>query len=267
MQSIQSNFSTLQSALDAHAVSIAKANKPETVEGVSAPCPHCSVYSAFTRSQSTGLLGPVLDLKAPANRYLIQALCASCNRLIVVSSQHGQIDEGEKRLHFTLLWPKCSRSPQISEHAPDYVKKDHSEACKISADSPTASILMARRCLQSIIRRGMSITRRTLFEEIEAACESSFLHPATASMLSHVKDLGNLNTHPEAHILDDSEVGTADIADYVLDVIEQICIDLFEKPVRQKLMNEKLVELKSARKQHSPRHEVTPPSSAPPARD
>ena len=65
------------------------------------------------------------------------------------------------------LVPASMAKPQPS-YIPRQIVADYEEASLIAGLSPKASATLSRRCLQGMIRDFFSISRRTLFDEINA---------------------------------------------------------------------------------------------------
>lgn len=59
------------------------------------------------------------------------------------------------------LLPDSIAKPQPN-YIPAPIRKDYEQACKIADLSPNASAVLARRCLQSMIRDFCNITENTL---------------------------------------------------------------------------------------------------------
>lgn len=105
-----------------------------------------------------------------------------------------------RRKELLQIWNLVPRSNAKS--FPDYVPlaiiSDYEEACLIKDLSPKASATLSRRCLQGIIRDFWGISKRTLFDEIEAIKDN--VDPLTWSAIDSVRSIGNIGAHMEKDI-------------------------------------------------------------------
>jgi hypothetical protein len=103
-----------------------------------------------------------------------------------------------------------------------------------------AAAVLARRCLQRVIRAKLRITKKNLFDEIEEAVKREELSKPTRDALDHVRTIGNWAAHPvedqASTIIDVS----AEQAEYTLRVLELLFNDLYVVPEKTAAMNAKL---------------------------
>ncbi len=107
-----------------------------------------------------------------------------------------------KKIQEWRLLPDSIAKPQ-PDYIPEFVKKDYEEACKIAHLSPNASAVLARRCLQSMLRDFCKIKKSTLHKEIEElkkkVNERSIPGVTEESIRSidSIRKMGNIGAHME----------------------------------------------------------------------
>ncbi len=98
------------------------------------------------------------------------------------------------------LLPDSIAKPQ-PDYIPEFVKKDYEESCKIAHLSPNASAVLARRCLQSMIRDFCKIEKRTLHEEIEELKKKvnerniPGVTKESIRSIDSIREMGNIGAH------------------------------------------------------------------------
>ena len=137
------------------------------------------------------------------------------------------------------LLPDSIAKPQ-PDYIPASIRKDYEEACKIAHLSPNASAVLARRCLQSMIRDFCNIEGKTLHEEIEKletkVKESQILDVTEESIqaIDSIRKMGNIGAHmqkPTGIFIDIEK----DEADLLIQLIETLFKDWYvAKNERQK---------------------------------
>jgi hypothetical protein len=95
----------------------------------------------------------------------------------------------------SLLDPRSVRRV-VPKGTPSDLADDLQEAWSVLPVSPKASAALARRCLQSLIRRQESIEEKTLFEEIQRLLSRKKLPPYLADDLDAIRVVGNFAVHP-----------------------------------------------------------------------
>ena len=81
---------------------------------------------------------------------------------------------------------------------PEAIRNDYEEACTIVTLSPKASATLSRRCLQGMIRDFFKVSKKSLFEEIDAIKDKI---PAQQwAVLDGVRRIGNIGAHMEKDI-------------------------------------------------------------------
>ena len=89
-------------------------------------------------------------------------------------------------------------SKEFPNYIPDVVRNDYKEACLIKDLSPKASATLARRCLQGMIRDFWKVSKKNLYEEINALKE--LIPAAQWKVLDSVRKIGNIGAHMEKDI-------------------------------------------------------------------
>ena len=149
--------------------------------------------------------------------------------------------EGEPIEKWSLL-PDSKAKPQ-PDYIPAHIRKDYEEACKIAQLSPNASAVLARRCLQSMIRDFCNITEKTLHKEIEKlkiSVEERKIPSVTEESIQaidNIRKMGNIGAHMEkpTGILIDIEPEEADL---LIQLIETLFKDWYvARNERQERLN------------------------------
>ncbi len=104
--------------------------------------------------------------------------------------------EGQSLMNWNLK-PR-SQARVFPSYIPKAILEDYEEACIIRDLSPKASATLSRRCLQGIIRDFHKITKKQLFDEIEALKEN--IDPLTWQAIDAVRSIGNIGAHMEKDI-------------------------------------------------------------------
>lgn len=140
------------------------------------------------------------------------------------------------------LLPDSIAKPQ-PDYIPTPIRKDYEEACKIANLSPNASAVLARRCLQSMIRDFCDIKEKTLHKEIEKLKTSVEEHKIpgvteeSIQAIDSIKKMGNIGAHMEkpTGILIDIEPEEATL---LIQLIETLFKDWYvAKHKRQQSLN------------------------------
>ena len=119
--------------------------------------------------------------------------CPSCEKISVEIVGVGE-QFSEKKVSF---FPD-SNAKQYPNYIPSLIREDYEEACKILNLSPKASATLSRRCLQGMIRDFHKISKKTLFDEIEAI--ETLISPQVSKVLHAVRQIGNIGAHMEKDI-------------------------------------------------------------------
>ena len=100
------------------------------------------------------------------------------------------------------LLPDSIAKPQPG-YIPEAIRKDYEEACKIAHLSPNASAVLARRCLQGMIRDFCGIKEKTLYMEIEKLKakvkeqKAKGVTEESIESIDSIREMGNIGAHME----------------------------------------------------------------------
>lgn len=119
--------------------------------------------------------------------------CPKCNNYSIsakgIGTKTSNID--------CMIQPK-SLAKQFPEYVPEAVRNDYEEACAIVNLSPKASATLSRRCLQGMIRDFFQISKKNLYDEIDAIKPNI---PAEQwAVLDGLRRIGNIGAHMEKDI-------------------------------------------------------------------
>lgn len=119
--------------------------------------------------------------------------CPKCNNYSI--SANGI---GAKTSNINCMIQPKSLAKQFPEYVPKAVRNDYEEACAIVNLSPKASATLSRRCLQGIIRDFFQISKKNLYDEIDAIKPNI---PAEQwAVLDGLRRIGNIGAHMEKDI-------------------------------------------------------------------
>lgn len=147
--------------------------------------------------------------------------CPSCGYMHIKLFGVGELLKG-KIINIRPL----SDAKVFPNYIPETIRNDYQEAFNILYYSPRASAVLARRCLQAIIRDIYNpITKKEqLWEEIESI--KSQIPTSLFKALNAVRNVGNIGAHPESDVLADIQV-TSEEAKQLLLVIELLFRSLY----------------------------------------
>ena len=211
-----------------------------SLKDLTALCPHCGAFTVFDPINTVNhhVYAPGGD---PVHVQIIEtACCRGCQGLAV-----GVAWAEHSRRFGRLLWPlERWRDAAPSDLEPE-IRQAYDEARAILPLSPMGAAVLARRCLQHVIRTKLDIQKRTLFDEIEEAVKLDNLSKSTRDALHHVRDIGNWGAHPstdEAETIIDVRPGEAE---YTLEALEMVFADLYVAPARAAAMSKRIEDRKS----------------------
>jgi len=113
-----------------------------------------------------------------------------------IQTSQGNYTDVDAKKRWSLL-PASSAKP-MPAYVPAPIVADYEEACAIKMLSPKASATLSRRCLQGMIRDFHRISKKTLFQEIEALKDK--VDPSTWAAIDAVRQIGNIGAHMEKEI-------------------------------------------------------------------
>jgi hypothetical protein len=103
---------------------------------------------------------------------------------------HELVDDAPERT-WRLVPPATVK--RFPEYVPDFVRSDYEEACLTQESSPKASAMLARRCLQAMIRHRWSLRKATLSQEIDAI--KGDVDKLAWDAIDAVREIGNIGAH------------------------------------------------------------------------
>ena len=95
------------------------------------------------------------------------------------------------------LYPS-SKAKLFPDYVPSFIKQDYEEAYSIVNLSPKASATLSRRCLQGMIRDYWGISKKTLYDEIDALKDKVPLTQWKA--IDAIRSIGNIGAHMEKDV-------------------------------------------------------------------
>jgi len=206
-------------------------------DGLRAICPHCGSLAVF-QSMGSANMGHVL-IDGYLASIFYQGRCPGCFGIALGVCLIVE-DEAQHRL----IWPHSvppDRSPSGLD--PEY-KSIYDQARNVLDMSPMASAVLARRCLQHVIREKLGIKKKNLFDEIAEAVTRPELSTPTRSALDHVRKIGNWGAHPVEDQASAIIEVTQEDAEYTLQVLELLFQDLYAVPQQVATMQGKIQKKK-----------------------
>lgn len=202
-------------------------------------CPHCGVLATFSNQGPGSIAGAqILPAKNWAGDMSIcVGQCASC-RGVVLGAHERSTRANISNARY--LWPLEEWPDGAPDDLEKSVKSSYDEARSILALSPMGAAVLARRCLQQIIRTRLGIRKRRLFDEIQEAVGRPEFSQSTREALGHIREIGNWSAHPEVDQSDTVIEVTRPEAEYTLQALELVFEDLYVTPQRTKVMKEKI---------------------------
>lgn len=207
----------------------------------------------------TGVLPDDVPVEMKGVRLIFWQHCPNCGECIVELSGRGPrlngpsgrealtVPSAASPKHRWLVYPKRPYRKPLPESVPASFRDDFEEAWIALAEVPKASAALSRRCLQRLIREKAGITKRTLFDEIEALINGGSLPGYINENLHGLRHFGNFGTHP---IKSESTGEIIDVepgeAEWQIDTLEHLFDHYFVKPAltaeRRENLNKKLVD-------------------------
>jgi hypothetical protein len=164
--------------------------------------------------------------------------CPSCAGVILMHSDivYSEPVAGESKAteeNILLLLPRTSGRKMLPTEVREPYRSLYDEAARVLADSPRASAVLSRRCLQKILRDVLHAPPANLRDEIDWAIGNASLPPYVADSLHDLRKIGNFGAHPNksAATGDDLEVETGE-AEWTLDTLDALFGHLFVEPAR-----------------------------------
>lgn len=200
-----------------------------------AVCPHCGAFTVFQPGGAMGIV-PQGEYDGKRISSLSATICPGCHEIGI----GVQLVDDDRKTSAKLLWPNDSLPNRAPVDVNSEIKKAYNEARQIISISPQSAAVLARRCVQHVIREKLGIKERTLFVEIAKAIQRSELSKPTRDSLDHVRQIGNWGAHPSESETDPAntiiEVSRAE-AEYTIRVLEMLFRDLYELPAEAAQMD------------------------------
>ena len=200
-------------------------------------CPHCTVEF----HDEWEVLGTrIEDIDG---RWVVRmTTCSRCQRCVLKLQHTAPADEWSVTSE-TLIRPRTSTRPPISDDVKDAFAEEYGEAALILGDSPKASAALSRRCLQRLLREKAGVKPSNLFDEIGEVLDKLPSH--LAESVDAIRNIGNFAAHPNKSEstgeIVDVEPGEAE---WLLDVLDGLFDFYFVQPSestrRREALNEKL---------------------------
>lgn len=164
-------------------------------------CPYCSMIMPITDGtyvkRNVSFTDHTFTYDARGNSQPVDSCvvveffkCPNCRQYTV--SAYG-IGENVSEIKSNLR--PLSLAKQFPDYIPAAIRNDYEEACAIVGLSPKASATLSRRCLQGMIRDFWGITKKNLYEEIDAL--KNEIPTDLWSSIDALRQLGNIGAHME----------------------------------------------------------------------
>lgn len=157
------------------------------------------------------------------------ALCPSCRGVFLL---HDDIERrptdvpGEVSAITTnefVLLPRVSARPHVDATVPEPYARLYNEAALIVTDSPRASAMLTRRCLQHLLREEAHVPDLpNLYKEIEWTIEHAGLPDYITDSLHEPRVVGNMGAHPTKSGEGEYIEVKAGEAEWMLDVLDSL---------------------------------------------
>ncbi len=201
-------------------------------------CPHCGVLATFESRWSGPMPEARVSMIPPHPDGVIGdiGICTSCQCLVFGAVEY--FPNGARRS--TFLWPCESWPDRAPPGLEASVKQSYDEARSILALSPAAASVLARRCLQTVLRDKLGIIKRTLNQEIEEAELRDEFSKPTRESLHLVREIGNLGAHLEFDTSNTLIEVTREQAQYTMETLEMVFDDLYVASTHAAEMRERI---------------------------
>src|SRR5690554_4940505 len=136
--------------------------------------------------------------------------------------------EGDNYWDNKKMWFHPSSMAKSFEYTEQVILDWYNEAYNVLSSSPRASAMLARSCIQKILRTKIGIVKKTLYDEIKEAETSGKISPIMKQAFDDLREIGNLITHPNDDILD-IEI-THDEARIILSALEMLILEIYVEP-------------------------------------
>lgn len=207
-------------------------------------CPHCGIAAAFQNvGQQNIAYGKTFPFEGADQCTSLQAhtaMCLACNGIVF-----GMVKlEGSKPPKGYYLWPLEAWPDRAPEQIEPEIKHAYDEARAVLPLSPMAAAVLARRCLQHVLRERLNIEKSVLFDQIERAVVSEELSKPTRDALHHIRQIGNWAAHPSVDQSNTLIEVTRQEAEYTLEAVEMVFYDVYVATARAVAMGARIEQKK-----------------------
>lgn len=207
-------------------------------------CPHCGSVAAFEnvafQDIAKGKPFPFEDADRCIALRTQVAKCLACNGIVF-----GMIKRQPDNLQIAhYLWPLEAWPDRAPEQVEPEIRHAYDEARAVLPLSPMAAAVLARRCLQHVLRKQLGIEKTRLFDEIEEAESSEALSKPTRDALHHVREIGNWGAHASVDQSDALIEVTRAEAEYTLEAVEMVFHDVYVATARAVAMEARIQQKK-----------------------
>jgi hypothetical protein len=219
-------------------------------------CPYCG----FTYQTDAGRIRSYL-LADPGSNVAVHSVIFICPHIDCGKAEvfvdagtfpaalRGRPEEDRQKINYDMpgsyfknrLLPPFGGKPELrTAEVPETIYRDYDEACKLLPVSAGASVTMARRCVQKMIRAKFKLKPGKLQNEINTlGTLSPPVHQEVIEALDCVRKTGKFRALPEDDVKVIGDV-TQDAAQTVIEILEILINDWFVAPAEH---NERLVAL------------------------
>lgn len=169
------------------------------------------------------------------------ASCQVCNGIVLGAG----LDPRTSPPAGEYLWPADVWPDHSPTDLEEEIRKSYDEARMILSLSPAAAAVLARRCLQHVIRKRLQIKKGTLFAEIADAMKREELSKPTRDSLQHIRQIGNWGAHPSQDEAGTLIEVTDEEAKYTIEALEMVFDDLYVTTARAKAMKARIEDRKT----------------------
>lgn len=174
--------------------------------------------------------------------------CSACLEHTIFGSKYQNVAHNTGPIWSQRVWPISGRSPRPFENTDPEMVKDYAEACAVLSISPKSAAALARRVLQSVLRK-QDYASKDLAAQIDAVLKetdgSKRLPIYISKSLDAVRNYGNFSAH---RINDKTTLELIDVeageAEWCCDLVEQLFDHFYERPAIESAkilaLNEKL---------------------------
>lgn len=203
-------------------------------------CPHCAVEMHPQNPDRGGMHGATQMWYSSGGqtRRVSAVECPACGGAILLHSDivYAPVVRGETTAteeNIFVLWPRTSGRKPLPVEVLDPYRSLYEEAATVLSDSPRASAVLSRRCLQKMLRDVLHAPAGDLRSEIDWTLNNGNLPPYVTESLHDLRKIGNSGAHPNKSPItgDDLDVEKGE-AEWTLDTLDALFGHLFVEPAR-----------------------------------